>query len=164
MFKVGEYVVHGRNGVCLVDDITHMDISGVDKNQLYYTLVPMKSMDSKIFYPVDSNRVLMRAVVSKEEAEQIVSEIENIEPMWIDNDRQREAKYKEVIDTCDCRNLICIIKTLYERTKEREAQGKKMTYVDEKYFREARETLYQEFAIALGIDKQEVEAYIKEKM
>lgn len=164
MFKVGEYVVHGRNGVCLVDDITHMDISGVDKNQLYYTLVPMKSMDSKIFYPVDSNRVLMRAVVSKEEAEQIVSEIENIEPMWIDNDRQREAKYKEVIDTCDCRNLICIIKTLYERTKEREAQGKKMTYVDEKYFREARETLYQEFAIALGIDKLEVEAYIKEKM
>lgn len=164
MYKIGEYVVHGRNGVCKVADITHIDISGASKDQLYYILVPLKSEDSKVFYPVDSDRVVMRPIVTKEEAEQIVAEIESIEPMWINNDRQREARYKEVIDTCDCRNLICIIKTLYERTKEREAQGKKMTYVDERYFREARNTLYQEFAIALGIDKTEVEAYIKEKM
>lgn len=164
MFKIGDYIVHGRNGVCKVEDITHIDISGADKDQLYYTLVPMKSMGSKIFYPVDSDRIVMRPVVSKDEAENIVSEIEAIEPMWIDNDRQRENKYKEAIDSCDCRNLICIIKTLYERTKEREAQGKRMTYVDEKYFREAKDTLYQEFSIALGIEKGDVETYIKENM
>ena len=49
MFKIGDYVVHGRNGVCKVVDITHIDISGADKNQLYYTLIPMKSEDSRIF-------------------------------------------------------------------------------------------------------------------
>ena len=126
MFKIGDYIVHGRNGVCKVVDITHIDISGADKNQLYYTLVPMKSADSKIFYPVDSDKVIMRSVVSKEEADNIVSTIEDIEPMWIDNDRQREEKYKEAIGSCDCQKLICIIKTLYARNKERISQGKKV--------------------------------------
>ena len=27
-------------------DITHIDVNGADKNQLYYQLVPMKSADS----------------------------------------------------------------------------------------------------------------------
>ena len=62
MFKVGDYIVHGRNGVCKVVDITHLDMSGVDKDQLYYALVPMKSEDSKIFYPVDSDKVVKQKI------------------------------------------------------------------------------------------------------
>ena len=162
MFKIGDYIVHGRNGVCKVVDITHIDISGADKNQLYYTLVPMKSEESKIFYPVDSNRVVMRAVVSEKEAKDIVSGIKDIEPMWIDNDRQREEKYKEAISSCDCQQLICIIKTLYARNEERIAQGKRITYVDDRYIKEAQQNLHDEFSIALGIEPSEVEKYITE--
>lgn len=84
MFKVGDYIVHGRNGVCKVVDITHLDMSGVDKDQLYYALVPMKSEDSKIFYPVDSDKVVMRSVVTKDQAKDLVSEIKDIEPMRIE--------------------------------------------------------------------------------
>lgn len=162
MFKVGDYIVHGRNGVCKVVDITHIDISGADKNQLYYTLVPMKSEDSKIFYPVDSDKVIMRPIVSREEVDNIVSEIEDIQPMWIDNDRQREEKYKEAICSCDCQQLICIIKTLYARNQERIAQGKRITYVDDRYLKEAKQNLHDEFSIALGIKPTEVEKYIEE--
>lgn len=162
MFKVGEYIVHGRNGVCKVEDITHIDISGADKNQLYYTLIPVKSIGSKIFYPVDSDRVVMRSIVTKKEAEHIVEEIKDIKPMWIENDRQRELKYKEAISSCDCEQLICIIKTLHQRNNERMAQGKRATYVDDKYLREAKQNLHDEFAIALGLDRDEVEDYIYE--
>lgn len=162
MFKVGEYIVHGRNGVCKVEDITHIDIAGADKNQLYYTLVPMKSVDSKIFFPVDSNRVIMRSVVTKAEAEHIVQQMDKIEPMWIENERQREAAYKQAICSCDCMQLIGVIKTLHERNQERLEHGKKATYVDDRYLKEAKENLHDEFAIALGIDKEEVEEYIRE--
>lgn len=162
LFKVGDYIVHGRNGVCKVMDITHIDISGADKNQLYYTLIPMKSEDSKIFYPVDSDRIVMRSVLTKEEAENIMSEIKDIEPMWIDNEKKREAQYKEAISSCDCEKLICIIKTLYERNTERIAQGKRITYVDDRYLKEAKRNLHDEFSIALGIDREEVEKYIRE--
>lgn len=161
MFNVGDYIVHGRNGVCKVVDITQINISGADKNQLYYTLIPMRSEDSKIFYPVDSDRVVMRSVVSKEEVKNIVSRIEDIEPMWIDNDRQREEKYKEAIGSCDCQKLICIIKTLHARNQERISQGKRITYVDDRYLKEAKQNLHDEFSIALGIEPSEVEEYIQ---
>lgn len=161
MFKVGDYIVHGRNGVCKVVDITHLDMSGVDKDQLYYALVPMKSEDSKIFYPVDSDKVVMRSVVTKDQAKDLVSEIKDIEPMRIENDRQREAKYKEALVSCDCKQLICIIKTMYARNKECIAKGKRITYVDDRYLKEAKQNLNDEFSIALGIEPREVEKYIK---
>lgn len=162
MFKIGEYIVHGRNGVCKVEDITHIEMSGADKNKLYYVLLPVKSEGSKIFFPVDSDRIVMRSIVTKDEAENIVNNINEIEPMWIDNEKQRELKYKEAISSCDCTKLIGIIKTLYGRNRERMEQGKRATYVDERYLKEATENLHDEFSIALGIEKDEVEQYIAE--
>lgn len=162
MFEIGEYIVHGRNGVCKVEDITHIEMSGADKDKLYYVLLPMKSEGSKIFFPVDSDRIVMRSIVTKDEAENIVSNIKDIEPMWIDNEKQREIRYKEAISSCDCTQLIGIIKTLYERNKERMEQGKRATYVDDRYLKEAKENLHEEFSIALGIEKDEVERYIAE--
>ena len=161
MYKVGEYIVHGRNGVCRIEDITHIDISGADQSQLYYTLVPMKSAASKIFFPVDSDRVVMRSVVTKAEAEHLVEQISQIKPIGIENERQRENVYKEAIGSCDCKRLIGMIKTLNERNRERIESGKKITYVDERYLKEAKENLNDEFSIALGISKDEVESYIK---
>lgn len=162
MFKIGEYIVHGRNGVCKVEDVTNIEMSGADKDKLYYVLSPLKSEGSKIFFPVDSDRIVMRSVVTKDEAENIVSNLKDIEPMWIDNEKQRELRYKEAISSCDCIQLIGIIKTLYVRNKERLEQGKRATFVDDRYLKEAKETLFYEFSIALGIGKDEVEKYIAE--
>ena len=38
MFEIGEYVVCGAKGVCQIRDITHIDMSGADKEKLYYVL------------------------------------------------------------------------------------------------------------------------------
>ena len=114
MFNKGEYIVHGRKGVCKVEDITHLDIDGADKKRLYYVLIPMKNQDSKVFYPTDNDKIPMRTIHTKDQVEEIVEHINEIEPIWIDNERQREYKYKEVIGSCDCKQLIGIIKTLHK--------------------------------------------------
>ena len=41
MFKVGEYVVYGMNGVCRVEEIGPMPLSGMDSDKIYYTLLPL---------------------------------------------------------------------------------------------------------------------------
>ena len=41
MFEIGEYVVCGAKGVCQIRDITHIDMSGADKEKLYYVLAPV---------------------------------------------------------------------------------------------------------------------------
>ena len=34
MFEVGEYIVYGCKGVCQVEEITHIDIPGSNKDRL----------------------------------------------------------------------------------------------------------------------------------
>jgi len=164
MFEIGEYIVYGVKGVCQIEDITHMDISGVDKNRLYYVLAPIGDKSGKIYAPTDNPKVMMRKVITKEEANQLIEELPRIELLWVPDDRQREAKYKEALNTCDYRAWVSIVKTLYLRKQERVAQGKKITALDERYMRTAENELYSELSLTLGIPKNEMEEYIKERL
>lgn len=164
MFEVGEYIVYGVKGVCRVEDITHIDISGADKNRLYYVLTPIGESTGKIYAPTDNQKVMMRRIISKEEADRLIDELPQIELLWVPDDKQREAKYKEALNTCDYRAWVSIVKTLYLRRQERVAQGKKITALDERYMRTAENELYSELSLTLGIPKSEMENYIRERL
>lgn len=160
MFEKDEYVVYGNNGICQIADITHMEMSGVDKNQLYYVLIPQGVRDSKLYAPVDNVRVRMRKVLSKEEAEQLIENVKNIEHIEVKDDKQREEIYKELMGQGEPQGWIKVIKTLYVRKQERLSAGKKITNTDEKYLRMAENQLYSELGFALGIEKNSVEQHI----
>lgn len=164
MFEVGEYIVYGVKGVCRVLDITHIDISGADKDRLYYVLAPVGESSGKIYAPTDNQKVMMRRIISKEQAQQLINEMPQIEPLWVPNEKQREMKYKEALNTCDYHAWVSIVKTLYLRRQERVAQGKKITALDERYMRTAENELYSELSLTLGVPKTEMEDYIREKL
>lgn len=164
MFEKGGYIVYGTTGVCEIEDITSPEIKGVAGNRLYYVLLPCFQKGNRIFTPVDNEKVPIRAVMTRQEAETLVKEIPQIEELWERDDKQREKQYKEAIRSCDPREWIRIIKTSYLRQEERKAQGKKATTVDERYFHAAEEHLYSELAIALEMPKESVKAYIKSHM
>ena len=160
MFKEGDIVVFGNNGVCRIDAVGPIELTGAGQERLYYTLVPVYGSDSKIFTPVDNKKVICRAVISKEEAERLIADIQNIESLWIPDEKRREESYKATISKCDCLELIKIIKTLYLRKQARLAEGKKVTSSDERYLKLSEDRLYGEFAVALGIPKNEMKDYI----
>lgn len=164
MFQKNDYVIYGNSGVCRIKDIGPLDIPGVPKERNYYTLVPYYGKDSQIFTPVDSTKVVMRSLIHKDTLMQLLEEIPDLEPLWITNEKQRETQYKESLRKCDCRELIRIIKTIYQRMQSRIAEGKKITSSDEKYFQLAEDRLYGEFAIILGIERDQVRDFIAEKV
>lgn len=164
MYEVGEYVVYGNKGVCRIEDITHIDISGADKERLYYVLAPLDDVNGRIYAPTDKQKITMRNVISKEQAEDLIRELPEIELLWITDDKQRESKYKEAMSSCDYRSWVSVVKTLYVRKKERIEQGKKITSLDERYMRAAENELYSELSLTLGISKENMETYIKEKL
>ena len=129
MFQVGEYIVCDHNGVCKVLGISEMP--ELKKDVLYYQLEPVYSKGSRIFVPVDSNKLVMRKVSTAEEVEALLDEIPSIETMWIANEKKREEQYREVARKYDCREWVKIIKTIYLRKKSRKLEGKKITYIDE---------------------------------
>lgn len=164
MFKIDEYIIYGTNGVCKVNSIGTLDIGGIDKNRLFYTLEPVYSKGSAVYTPVDSTKVIMRKIVTKEEALELIDDIPNIETIPASNDRFQEDGYRAAMKKHDCREWVKIIKTLYLRKQERILNGKKFTSTDERYMGLAENGLYGELAVALNISKQDVEEYIVKRI
>lgn len=162
MFQVGEYIVCDHNGVCQVLAVTEMP--ELKKDVLYYQLEPVYSRGSRIFVPVDSNKLVMRRVFTEEEVETLLKEISSIETIWISNEKKREEQYREVARKYDCREWVKIIKTIYLRKRNRRMEGKKITYIDEKYMKLAEENLYGEISIPLKISPDRVERFIRNRI
>ena len=164
MFKVGEYIVYGMSGVCRVEEIGPMSLSGVDSDKLYYTLLPIYTKGSRVLTPVDNSKVVMRPVITKTEASKLIDEMKKAELIEVVDDKHRELAYKEALKTCDCREWVRIIGTVLKRKEERLAQGKKMTACDERYLKQAQDNLFGELALSLDMEKNEVEDYIEHRI
>ncbi len=164
MFGKGDYVVYGHSGICRIEDITNPGFSGVDEDKLYYVMEPLNTKGSKIYSPVDSKKAFIRPVMSSEEAERFIDGIPRVEFLWIGNEKTREESYKEAILTGEPVEWVKIIKTLYQRARDRMSQGKKITATDERYLRLAEDNLYSELGFALGKDKSEMQGYIKDRI
>lgn len=160
MFKIGDYVIYGMNGVCIMNDIGPLDFQESKNERLYYTLTPINAKGRKLFTPVDNDKVIIRPLISRKEAKELVDDFANTEISWHHDPRKREENYKLALKSCDCRKLIKIIKILYFSKESRLAEGKKVIASDEKYIQLVEDSLYGELAIALGINREEVEGYI----
>lgn len=156
MYQIGEYIVKPGTGVCKVEDVLHLDLMGINKKRLYYLLIPVKDPGEKLYIPTDSENAGLRKVMTTKEAEELIRRIPEIEELWIDNDKMREQKYKEVLKSGDPEELIRVIKNLYLRRMKRQKQGKKSTAVDERYYKQAENILYEELQIAMDTDREHV--------
>ena len=152
-------MVHGNSGVCRVEAIQTMDGIGMDQKRTYYTLVPVYTSGSKLFVPTDSKKVVTRSVMTKKEAKKLLEEWDQIETLWVENDKKREEVYKEALRSCDSRQWVKLIKTSYERNQARIKNGKKATTSDERYLHMAEDNLFGELAIPFKMTKGEAEDY-----
>ena len=164
MFELGTMLVHPIYGVCEVVHIGKIDMKNVKDERLFYTLVPLYDAKSKLFIPTDSESLGLRPVMTKESALELVASLPAMEPIAVQNEKEREKIFKEMIRGGNCEDISRIIKTLYLRKKARLAAGKKAVSLDEKYLFMAREQLYGELAVSLGIEKNGVEDYIAQSI
>lgn len=163
MYSVGQYVVCGNKGVCTVQDIATLDISGVDKAKLYYILKPQYITASTVYVPVE-NAGSLREVLTREQADKLVRDIPEITPLNIANEKLIEQEYRNCMRSNDSTEWVRVIKTIYFRKQKRLQAGRKETAIDGRYFKLAQESLYGELAVALGMECNQVGAYIAEKL
>lgn len=164
MFETGTYIVCGQHGVCRVEGVGKLEITEASGNRDYYTLSKVYSKGGVVYVPADSEKVVMRPVASKEEADELIDAIREIDLLQIENEKRKEDIFKQAFRTCDNREWIKVIKTLHERKRARIAKGKKIPASDERYLRTAEDNLYGELAISLNMNKGDVEKYIIEKI
>ena len=165
MFQVGDIVIYGMTGACQITNITAKNLAGADGNRLYYTLKPLYQQ-CIIHIPVNNDKILMRPVVSRDEAERLIALIPSIqaEPYYSKAARDLAAHYSETIRACNCGDLIELTMSIYAKKVEIQDQKRKFGAVDERFLHQAEDLLFGELAAALGISREEVPAYIAAKV
>ena len=63
MYIIGDKIIYGQTGVCVVEDICEKTLSR-NNTKMYYTLRPIYQHNNMIYTPVDNDKVFMRPVIS----------------------------------------------------------------------------------------------------
>ena len=159
MYNVGQKIIYGENGVCIVEKIAPLNMSGADADKMYYHLKPLVG-NGTYFAPVDTP-VFTRPVIDRQTALALIDSIPDIEPAVCNDSRFNhvDAFYKEIFKQHTPEAMVSIIKGLYLRMADRKTKSTRA----EATMKRAKEILHGELSVALEMDYKEVEAYIKEK-
>ena len=88
MYKKGDYVIKIPEGICEIEDVGCLDMSGVNKDKEYYALAPINQKGSKIYIPVDNVHGRIRNIISKEDAIAFIKSMPDIDEKDIQNAKQ----------------------------------------------------------------------------
>ncbi|HWQ57409.1 MAG TPA: CarD family transcriptional regulator [Clostridia bacterium] len=157
MFKVGDYIVYGGEGVCRVETIGPVPVTSMDQSKVYYTLSPLYHT-GVIYAPTDAN-LPMRPVLTREEARALIKSIPDMPmaPELPSDPKRVAAEYKTYLQTYDCAKLLRLIRMIYTKRAQAAALGRGFGQTDDRYFKRAKELLYGELALSLGIPMHTVE-------
>lgn len=164
MFKVDDTILYGTEGVCKVKEITSKKFGNYVND--YYVLEPVYSKNSILYVPVKNKKLTskMRYVLSIDKIYELIKTMVDTDSVWIEDERLRQSKYKEVISQGDYKETIKIIKTLYMHKQNQIALGRKFHKADEDILNFAQTLLHNEFAHVLKIEPEEVLPFILEEI
>lgn len=159
MFNCGDLIVYGNNGVCRVEEITEMSLTGGEE-QLYYVL-KSKTGGGTAYVPVNSP-VYMRPVMSQQEAEELVRQIPFVKTdcFEVSNARDMQKLYRETIQSHDCVQIISLIKHIRRTEKKKQEMKKKLSSTEERFLEQAMKIINSELSVALNLEPQKLPEYI----
>ena len=157
MYGIGDKIIYGSSGVCVVVELCTPNFSREDRGKQYYKLRPVYGTET-IYAPVDT-KAFMRPVMTRAEAEDLVKRIPEIEE-YVPSSRSITAlrqEYEACFRNHSCEIYVRLVKGIYSKG----INGKKLGQTDQRYMKRAEDVLYGELAVALDLKPAEVPAYIK---
>lgn len=159
MYKIGENVLYGSEGICKITDIVTRTINNQEKD---FYLLTSSSNKINILVPLNSELSLakMRKILSENEIYKLIEAMPDNETIWIKDKNVRKKKYTEIIVKGNHKQLVKLIKTLYLNKQEQIKKGKKFHAQDMYLLEMAEKMLYEEFSYTLNIKPEEVLPFI----
>ena len=164
MFNVGDCVVYGAHGVFIIREISNLKLT--EKELQYYVLNPVFDSKSTFYIPVEKVNELgnLRAVLNREEFENIFCVAMDADLEWISDDNTRKEFCQSAIKSGNREDIIAVIKMLYLKQQELKGTGKHFHIADEKLFKTAEKLLHEEIAYVFNISFDEVPKFIQSKI
>lgn len=164
MYQVGDKVVYGVHGVCVV---ASQEERVIDRKKVtYLALEPIGQAGSRYLVPTH-NAVAMgkiKQMMSREELEALMVSDFVLSDGWIQDENQRKQTYRELISSGDRAKLMQMVRALYHHKKVQSDAGKKIHMCDDNFLRDAEKILAGEFAVVLGMEPEQAKQYMRTKL
>ena len=166
MFQPGDLLIYGTTGVCRVLALDHPNHgTAAERSRLYYQLKPLYQ-GGTIYTPVDNDKVVMRRVISREEAEDLIDAIPTLEPTACRaaTTQALAQHYQSSLRQHSCRSLMELTLSIHAKRRQAEAQNRRLGMIDERYLKQAEQLLFGELSVALDIPYDQVQPYIVSRL
>ena len=164
MYQIGEKIIYGSNGVCIVEDIKMIAVPRTDEEKAYYIIKPM-FQECRISAPVDT-KMFMRPMISVEEAQALIDGLPLVDaqPYFNTALRQLQDYYEKQMASHDCNDLAAMLIALYRKREQMLSQKRKFGAIDERYMKRAEELLFGELAVVLEVTKADVRKMVNDRL
>ena len=156
MLNIGECVIYGSHGLCSVRDILVPSFLERGKEKEYYQMVSAVDTGSILYVPVEGAESKIRDVISPDDAEELIDEIEYTPELAFPEGKKAEPAITEVIKRNMTDEMMSLVKSLHKIKAIRQAEGRKFTALNEKYLNIAEKLLYTELAFSLKVEKDDI--------
>ena len=160
MFKTGDMVMHPGAGICRIDSITEESFGGTSPRKYYVLKTVYDNSQTVIHLPVDSDRVKLRRLLTREDIKDIIRSVSVTEPLWVENSVRRKEEFSRIMQSGDHAEMLQMICEIHIKKAENEQAGKKLYVSDSKTLQMAERIIHQEFAHTLDISPDEVKDFI----
>ena len=164
MFSIGDKIIYGSEGVYAVKEYTASPIDKNDTRQFYVLCPVYASACNTIITPVGNDKVVMRPIMSREEALEFIDKIPAITTLTVEREKDRREIYKKTLASATPEAFVGIIKTVRARREIFLKAKKRLSESDNDYERKSKFCLGGELASALGVSFDKVEELVLERL
>ncbi len=161
MLNIGDLIVYGSEGVCLVADLQKLSFSNIDEEKEYYILVPQANASGKLYLPKENSILMARVknLLTYVEIKELISSSGD-DIQWIEDSKARNKYYKELIATYDRVNIFGVAKQLYLLKNGKLPYTANFTSWMEDLLKKTSQILYSEFSYVVDMTPEELLPFI----
>ena len=160
IFKKNDSVIHCREGLSTIVAINNMN--GKD----YFLVSVNRNSGETIYVPVDTANNIIRPLMNKKDADDLLLFIKKIKKDFNSNTKQRRDAYKKKLSSGDVKEIAYLYRQLYfyEKIGGENNTEIKLGPVDIDMLEYAQNMLMDEFAITYSVKRDEIKGFIEKRI
>ena len=160
MFKINDSVIHCREGLSTIISINNMN--GRD----YFLVSVNRNSGETIYVPVETAENIIRPLMDKKEADELLKYIKKIKKEFNSNTKQRRDAYKKMLSSGSVKEIAYLYRQLYfyEQIGGENNTEIKLGPVDIDMLSYAENMLMDELSITYGVSRNEVKAFVQQRI
>ncbi len=161
MYQIGDQVMYGIHGVCV---ITGQEERTVDRKRgSYLVLEPLGQSGSRFMVPTHNPVAMgkLSKLLNRQELEAMLADESIHCGTWNWDENQRKQSYRELIRSGNRLALLQMCQLLYHHRQDQQAAGRKVHMCDDNFLRDAEKLLCSEISLVLETDADTAKQYLR---